>query len=107
MLWTVYGLSIRFVNVSKTFSFMVFFGSHTSHFSLDAIDLAQENGLDLIFPPRCSYKLHCFNVAIFGSLYCCFAQCNAQLILIKSSLVMTGRNLWKSISIWFYYVIYK
>ena len=59
---------IKFMNVFITDPAVLFLDNHVSHFSLEAIELALENGLHLvIFPPHCSHKLQPLDVSAFGS----------------------------------------
>lgn len=41
--------------------------NHTSHLSVDALDLAAANGVHILsFPPHCSHKLQPLDVSVFG-----------------------------------------
>ena len=43
--------------------------NHESHLSLEALDLARENGLTLVtFPPHCSHRLQPLDVSFYGPL---------------------------------------
>ena len=43
--------------------------NHESHLSLEALDLAHENGLTLVtFPPHCSHRLQPLDVSFYGPL---------------------------------------
>ena len=59
---------IKFMNVSITDSAVLFLNNHVSHLSLEAIELARENGLHLVtFSPHCSHKLQPLDISVFGS----------------------------------------
>ena len=41
--------------------------NHISHLSIEAIDMAKENGLCLLtFPPLCSHKLQTLDIGVYG-----------------------------------------
>lgn len=48
---------------------------HTSHLSIEALDLAAENGVTLLtLPPHCSHKLQPLDVSIFGPVRTYYAK---------------------------------
>ena len=58
---------IKFMSVSKDNPGVLLMDNHISHLSLDAIDMAKENGLSLLtFPPHCSHKLQPLDVGVYG-----------------------------------------
>ncbi|XP_023031253.2 uncharacterized protein LOC111518520 [Drosophila willistoni] len=60
---------IRFVNPSLERPVLLLLDSHTSHLSVEALDIASENGIHILsFPPYCRHKLNPLEVSVFGSL---------------------------------------
>ena len=58
---------IKFMKVSKSNPGVLLMDNHISHLSIDAIDMAKENGLRLFtFPPHCSHKLQPLDVGVSG-----------------------------------------
>ena len=58
---------IKFMKVSKSNPGVLLMDNHISHLSIDAIDMAKENGLRLLtFPPHCSHKLQPLDVGVYG-----------------------------------------
>jgi len=56
-----------FAKVSKSNPAVLLMDNHISHLSIDAIDMAKENGLTLLtFPPKCSHKLQPLDVGVYG-----------------------------------------
>lgn len=53
--------------------------NHGSHLSIDALDLAAENGVTLLsFPPHCSHRLQPLDVSVYGPTKTYYkSQCNA------------------------------
>lgn len=49
--------------------------NHSSHLSVEALDLATENGITLLsFPPHCSHKLQPLDVSVYGPVKTYYAQ---------------------------------
>lgn len=65
---------VRFINhftkctrTSKTNPTLLLLDSHSSHLSVEAIDLAAENGITILtFPPHCSHRMQPLDVSVFG-----------------------------------------
>lgn len=58
---------IRYTHSSKETPNLLLLDNHTSHLSIEALDLAAENGITLLsFPPHCTHKLQPLDVAVFG-----------------------------------------
>ena len=58
---------IKFMKVSKSNPGVLLMDNHISNQSIDAIDMAKENGLRLLtFPPHCSHKLQSLDVGVYG-----------------------------------------
>lgn len=53
--------------------------NHTSHLSIEALDLADENGVTLLsFPPHCSHRLQPLDVSVYGPVKAYYkSECNA------------------------------
>lgn len=53
--------------------------NHCSHLSIEALDMAVENGVTLLsFPPHCSHKLQPLDVSVYGPVKTYYkSQCNA------------------------------
>lgn len=52
---------------------LLYMDSHESHISLEAIDMARDNGVDfLTFPPHCTHKMQPLDVSVYGPFksYC-------------------------------------
>lgn len=55
------------MNVSKENPHLLFMDNHSSHISIDVIDLACDSGLCIVtFSPHCSHKLQPLDVCIYG-----------------------------------------
>ena len=80
---------IKFMNVSITDPEVLFLDNHVSHLSLEAIELARENGLHLLkFPPHCSHKLLPLDVSAFGPFKRNYsALCDARLTSNPNKLI--------------------
>lgn len=58
---------IEHMNISKSKPGVLLMDNHISHVSIEAIDIAKENGLSLLtFPPHCSHKLQPLDVCVYG-----------------------------------------
>ena len=58
---------IKFMKVSKRNPAVLLMDNHISHLSIDAIDMAKENGLNVLtFPPHCSHKLQPLDIGVYG-----------------------------------------
>ncbi|XP_072400686.1 uncharacterized protein [Diabrotica undecimpunctata] len=56
------------LSASKENPLLILMDNHSSHISLEAINLARESGITLLsFPPHCSHKLQPLDVAVYGS----------------------------------------
>jgi len=53
--------------------------NHSSHLSVEVLDMDVENGVTLLsFPPHCSHKLQPLDVSVYGPIKCYYkTQCNA------------------------------
>ena len=61
------GHFIKFMKVSKSNPGLLLVDNHISHLSIEAIDMAKENGLCLLtFPPHCSHKLQPLDIGVYG-----------------------------------------
>lgn len=50
--------------------------NHNSHLSIEAIDLAIENGITMLsFPPHCFHRLQPLDVSVYGPLKTCYKNC--------------------------------
>lgn len=57
---------IRYSHSSKVNPTLLLLDNHSSHMSVEAIDLALENGVHMLtFPPHCSHKLQPLDVSVF------------------------------------------
>lgn len=70
---------IKFTNSSKESPTLLLIDNHQSHLSIDAIDLAQENGVTMLsFPPHCSHRIQPLDVSVYGPLKNYYSSaCNA------------------------------
>jgi DDE superfamily endonuclease len=58
---------IRTTNATPENRQLLLLDSHESHFSVEIIELARENGVDMLtFPPHCTHKLQPLDVSCFG-----------------------------------------
>lgn len=58
---------IKYSNTSKERQHLLLLDNHTSHLSIEALDIAAENGVTLLsFPPHCTHKLQPLDVSVFG-----------------------------------------
>ena len=58
---------MKFMNVNKSQPGLLLMDNHISHLSIEAVDLARENGLHLLtFPPHCSHRLQPLDVGVYG-----------------------------------------
>ena len=56
------------MTVSKDQPGVLIMDNHNSHITLEGVELAKNNGLDLLtLPPHCSHKLQPLNVGVFGA----------------------------------------
>ena len=61
------GHFIKFMKISKSNPGLLLMDNHISHLSIEAIDIAKENGLCLLtFPPHCSHKLQPLDIGVYG-----------------------------------------
>ena len=61
------GRFIKFIKISKSNPGLLLMDNHISHLSIEAIDMAKENGLCLFtFPPHCSHKLQSLDIGVYG-----------------------------------------
>ena len=55
------------MKISKSNPGLLLIDNHISHLSIEAIDMAKENGLCLVtFPPHCSHKLQPLDIGTYG-----------------------------------------
>lgn len=60
---------ISFSNSSKENPTLLLLDNHGSHLSVEALDLAAENGVTLpSFPPHCSHRMQPLDVSVYGPL---------------------------------------
>ncbi|XP_031639161.1 uncharacterized protein LOC116351222 [Contarinia nasturtii] len=60
---------LKYVNSSRQKPILLLLDNHTSHLSIEAIDLALENGIIMLtFPPHCSHKMQPLDVSVYGPL---------------------------------------
>lgn len=60
---------IRFAKPSREAPVLLLLDNHTSHLSVEALDLAVENGVHLLsFPPHCSHKMQPLDVSVYASV---------------------------------------
>jgi hypothetical protein len=60
---------IRHVRPTKNNKVELFLDNHSSHLSIDVLNIAKDNGIVMIsFPPHCSHKLQPLHRRIFGPL---------------------------------------
>ncbi|XP_043469509.1 uncharacterized protein LOC122503138 [Leptopilina heterotoma] len=58
---------IKFVKPSVDSPVLLLMDNHSSHLSVDALDIASKNGVHILsFPPHCSHKLQPLDVSVFG-----------------------------------------
>lgn len=58
---------IKHTNASKKSPILLVLDNHTSHLSIEAIDLAVDNGITMVsFPPHCSHRMQPLDVSVFG-----------------------------------------
>ena len=58
---------LKHMNCSKENSAVLLMDNHISHLSIEAIDIAKENGLILLtFPPHCSHRLQPLDIGVYG-----------------------------------------
>lgn len=58
---------IEHSNSSKEKPTLLLVDNHGSHLSIEALDMASENGVTLLsFPPHCSHRMQPLDVAVFG-----------------------------------------
>ena len=56
------------MSVSKDQPGVLIFDNHSSHITLETIELAGDHGLSLVtLPPHCSHKLQPLDVGVFGA----------------------------------------
>lgn len=60
---------IRFAKPSPDAPVLLLLDNHSSHLSVQAIDLANDNGIVMLsFPPHCSHRLQPLDVSVYGPL---------------------------------------
>lgn len=83
--WMDQSAFVRFIrhfirNVKPSFDspVLLLMDNHTSHLSVDALDLAAANGVHILsFPPHCSHKLQPLDVSVFGPVKAYYkSQCS-------------------------------
>lgn len=58
---------IQYSGASKSRPKLLFLDNHSSHLSVETIDLAVENGVTMItFPPHCSHRMQPLDVSVYG-----------------------------------------
>ncbi|XP_018405552.1 PREDICTED: uncharacterized protein LOC108781928 [Cyphomyrmex costatus] len=58
---------IKYTNASADNKILLAIDNHISHLSIEAIDLAMDNGITMVsFPPHCSHKMQPLDVSIYG-----------------------------------------
>ena len=66
------------MNISKENPGLLLLDNHQSHISLVVINIAEENGLNILtFPPHCSHRLQFWDNCMFGpfkAFYYCFCD---------------------------------
>jgi len=72
---------IKHTNASKESPILLVLDNHTSHLSVEVIDMAIDHGITMIsFPPHCSHRMQPLDVGVFGPFKKMFyAQFYAQL----------------------------
>ena len=61
------GHFIKFMKISKSNPGLLLMDNHISHLSIEAIDMAKENGLCLLtFSPHCNHKLQPLDIECMG-----------------------------------------
>lgn len=66
---------IKYTGASSERPQLLIVDNHDSHLSINAIDLAKENGITMLsFPPHCSHKLQPLDVSVFGPLKACYKK---------------------------------
>lgn len=70
---------IAFAKPSLASPVILLMDKHCSHLSVEAIDLAVENGVHIVtFPPHCSHRLQPLDVSVFGPVKAYYkSQCSA------------------------------
>ena len=55
------------MSASKSNPGLIILDNHSSHMSLEVIEIAEENGLDILsFPPHCCHRLQPLDLSVFG-----------------------------------------
>lgn len=66
---------IRYTRSSIEHPNLLLLDNHTSHLSIEALDLAAANGITMLsFPPHCTHKLQPLDVSIFGPVKCYYEK---------------------------------
>lgn len=70
---------VKFVKPSTASPVLLLLDNHYSHLSIEALDLAVENGVHILsFPPHCSHRLQPLDVSVFGPVKTFYkSQCAA------------------------------
>lgn len=70
---------IGFANPTPANPVLLLLDNHDSHLSIEALDLAVENGVNILsFPPHCSHRLQPLDVSVFGPVKAYYkSQCAA------------------------------
>jgi len=64
---------------SKQSPILLLLDNHSSHLSIEALDLSAENGITILsFPPHCSHRLQPLDVSVYGPVKAYYkSQCSA------------------------------
>lgn len=70
---------IGFANPTPSNPVLLLLDNHDSHLSIEALDLAVKNGVNILsFPPHCSHRLQPLDVSVFGPVKAYYkSQCAA------------------------------
>lgn len=70
---------VKSVRPSMDRPVLLLLDNHTSHLSVEALDIAAANGVHILsFPPHCSHKLQPLDVSVFGPIKTYYkSQCSA------------------------------
>lgn len=70
---------VRFARPSTDSPVLLLLDNHTSHLSIEALDLAVANGVHILsFPPHCSHRMQPLDVSVFGPIKSYYkSQCAA------------------------------
>lgn len=66
---------IKYTNSNTEIPTLLLLDNHTSHLSIEAIDLARNHGVHMLsFPPHCSHKMQPLDVSVFAPVKAYYAQ---------------------------------